>query len=198
MHHEEDLPGETTPGRDRGMLTDADRDFLRAGGDLDMSRQAKSERRKELRDRVYNAILDFSLLAEYLDGDTIDEIFTRGERDLEAVRRGFQDLHTFTYAAARRAGVLGRVGQGYEFHAKRGIERAELKYFNRQSTADIEIDSAPIVDQQVVFEHLAAGEYDRLSEQELMWVVKSLVLNGAGEDELRELLGSRDAESDEE
>jgi len=47
--------------RGRGILSAADRRFLRSPGGY--SRQATHEREKEIRKRVWNAILDFELLA---------------------------------------------------------------------------------------------------------------------------------------
>ena len=47
--------------RDRGVLSPADRQFLRSPEEY--SRQATHEREKAIRERVWNAILDFELLA---------------------------------------------------------------------------------------------------------------------------------------
>lgn len=51
--------------RDRGILSPADRDYLRGNADL---RSVQSERnaRARIRDRVFDATLDFELLVEHL------------------------------------------------------------------------------------------------------------------------------------
>lgn len=55
-------------GSSRSFLTDADRDYLR-GDQTEYSRQNRYNRERAIRERAYNAILDFSLLWEEWDRD---------------------------------------------------------------------------------------------------------------------------------
>lgn len=55
-------------GRDRGILTEADREFLLGEKD-DLQPQSKREARQRIRNRLENAILDLSLLSRALEDD---------------------------------------------------------------------------------------------------------------------------------
>lgn len=60
-------------GRGRGIMTPADRGFLKTPGDY--SRQASYQRNRNIQERVLNSLLDFRLLATELDDEVIDEMF---------------------------------------------------------------------------------------------------------------------------
>lgn len=66
--------GDSTGERERGILSTADRDFLRSDPD-DYSRQARHAREEAIRERVTNAVLDFTLLFQHLKHDQREEIF---------------------------------------------------------------------------------------------------------------------------
>lgn len=85
--------------RPRGILTPADREFLMASADERnerYTRQARSKRIRAIHERVYNAVLDVSLLVELWPADqrteVIDELL-----DQWRGREGLADLITLFY-----------------------------------------------------------------------------------------------------
>ena len=64
--------------RGRGIVTPADRDYLRLSEEEreeKYSQSARIQRRNAIADRVENALLDFPLLAKRLDDKTVDDVF---------------------------------------------------------------------------------------------------------------------------
>jgi hypothetical protein len=59
--------------RDRGVLTEADRKYLKNPDDY--SRQASYQREDAIRNRIRNAVLDFQMLATDVDQRVYDELF---------------------------------------------------------------------------------------------------------------------------
>lgn len=71
------MPAHSDGPRPRGVLSESDRRYLRdpeAYAD-EHSRQSLQDRRKAIRKRTRNAVLDFYVLQEYLDEDLRDLIF---------------------------------------------------------------------------------------------------------------------------
>lgn len=64
-------------GRDRGVLSEADRQFLldRDGYEEEYSRQARNHRVNEIKERTRNAIRDFELLLDHLNPEEVADIF---------------------------------------------------------------------------------------------------------------------------
>lgn len=59
--------------RNRGILTQADREFLR--GEKELKPQSARKRRQQIRERVWNAIFDFWLLVDHLPDEDWEGIF---------------------------------------------------------------------------------------------------------------------------
>lgn len=59
--------------RDRGILTEADRKYIKNLGEF--SRQAAHQREEAIRDRVREAVRDFQLLADEMDQRVYDELY---------------------------------------------------------------------------------------------------------------------------
>ena len=75
--------------RERGMLAEVDRDYLRKGKEYADSRQTRYKRRGDIRERVYQTMLDFSLLLDFLDEDEKEKLWTEAlERDSRAFLDG--------------------------------------------------------------------------------------------------------------
>lgn len=70
--------------RPRGILSQADRQFLRGEKEYN-SEQSKRDARYRIRERVKNSILDFSILYQHLDQRDRDQIFSPLSRDHEEV-----------------------------------------------------------------------------------------------------------------
>jgi len=74
--------------RGRGILTQSDREYLALSA-VDREEQytapARSQRRKAIRERVENALLDFPQLAREVDDDVLEDVFApdRGEFDID-------------------------------------------------------------------------------------------------------------------
>ena len=86
-----------TRPRPRGILTDADREYLR--GERDLSRQAEFERRKALDERVYHGILDLYFLLEYFPDERREALVDRSKPEKldlgPSIRGGIAFLWTF-------------------------------------------------------------------------------------------------------
>lgn len=96
-------------GRPRGVLSGADRGYLREPEDY--SRQASHARQEAIRERVENAVLDFSLLFDELDHDERETIF-RGRLspqkrfDDARFEAGIRDALAFLMEGAGGAALL--------------------------------------------------------------------------------------------
>lgn len=62
--------------RDRGILTKRDREILVNKFDVGITKNAKNQRRYNIRNRVQNAIYDFEILAQHLPHGDIQQIFS--------------------------------------------------------------------------------------------------------------------------
>lgn len=74
--------------RDRGILTEADREFLSLSEDErkeQYTAPSRSQRRKAIRERIENALLDFPQLARQVDDDVLEDVFgpDRGAIDID-------------------------------------------------------------------------------------------------------------------
>lgn len=65
---------ETDPERDRGILSPADRAYLRGETEF-ASAQAERNARARIRDRIYDAVLDFELLVDQLSDRDRELVF---------------------------------------------------------------------------------------------------------------------------
>ena len=90
----------SSESRDRGILTDADRAYLR-GDRTYGSEQAERNARARVRDRVWNAVLDFELLLADLSDHDRELVFgKRADRgDATAVFDGLVAATAFCYRA---------------------------------------------------------------------------------------------------
>ena len=133
-------------GRDRGMLTKADRKWL--VGDTEYEhRQTASNRKSAIRDRVVDTLLDFSFLVEHMDGEdgrpAVSELLDPDDERRPALERGIQDMHAFALGAVRHEGDFDRFGRGYEAHAETGIAKGESEYFDRLANVEVSIEPRP-------------------------------------------------------
>lgn len=92
--------------RPRGILSQADREFLLASDDEreeNYSRQAKGNRERAIRERLENAILDFSMIFSRLDDRNLEFVFNPAEIDnTNAMRHGMRDLLAMIYLETRK------------------------------------------------------------------------------------------------
>lgn len=93
--------------RERGFLTKDNREFLQ--GDKDSgTRQARHHHRKKIRERLQNALLDFSLVFDHMKDGELQQVFGEHSRPYrqswknDDVAKGIQDTLAFVL---REAGV---------------------------------------------------------------------------------------------
>lgn len=106
--------------RPRGVLTSADRKFLKGEREYE-HRQTEHKRRNQIRERVYQSLLDLSFLFQYMDDTDLDRAFTPPP-DHQAA---FDDV------LADALGLLyyeQSPDRPFESLLRRGVSRAEAKY----------------------------------------------------------------------
>jgi|APHM01.1.fsa_nt_gi hypothetical protein len=123
--------------RDRGVLSTADRQFIRSPEEY--SRQGTYERRTAIHERTANAVLDYPLLVEFEEYDSVLDEVDRGLVD------GLKAQIEFVYKMANEAG----------FHAEELIDDAvEEAKASRIDVLRRRFESDP--------ESLTLGEYSDL------------------------------------
>lgn len=71
--------------RERGILSQRDRGYLLGVADIDPGTPHERNVRREIRQRIENSLLDFSLLIEYLEERDREQVFNlEGYRDVDA------------------------------------------------------------------------------------------------------------------
>lgn len=195
--------GETGTGeRPRGILTDADRDFLRNRDEY--SRQGSHARKTAIIDRTTNAFRDFRLLASALTDAEIEKIGE--ELELEVDDSGFPnhagqpaprrilgpesasdvDDPADVLAAPNYQGDVSTIGFLYRLYgddeaafehliaAGVGAGLDSLRGGTWTVDADIEPSRAPAIDFEETIEKLAAGDFASLSDFEQAEVIVRL------------------------
>lgn len=149
-----------TDERPRGILSPADRRFLRGEADL-QSEQSVYDVRYRIRQRLRNALLDFSLLFECLDDRDREQVFDQRED-------GDGDL-TEAIVDAVAVLALGTV----DFEPSRevlfveGLQRAERRRTGGQPTAHVEVGAADRDRLAGIVETIESGRLHELSDAEL-------------------------------
>ncbi|MFB6269831.1 MAG: hypothetical protein ABEH83_07795 [Halobacterium sp.] len=119
--------------RGRGVLTDADRAYLR--GDREYgSVQAERNARARVRERVYDALLDFELLVEGLDDRDLDLVFEKraAEGDGTEAFDAFVSTLAFLYRGVDRTDL------DFETVLREGVNLAEAGD-DRGATVDFDV-----------------------------------------------------------
>lgn len=137
----------TDTDRPRGMLTSADREYLIAD-DPDFSEKTQAQKRYRIRQRVFNAILDFTLLIEHLDEKDREQIFgyEAADSDRDYFMEARQDVLTFMclgtgldefhsdlrFALEEALTRQGRTVKSIDVNIETGISVGEFKERRRQ------------------------------------------------------------------
>ncbi|WP_135533712.1 hypothetical protein [Halostella pelagica] len=142
--------------RDRGVLTPADRAFLRGETTL-RSEQSAYDARYRIRRRLRNAICDLALLFEHAEPRDREGVFAD-----DALDEALVDALAFFYLG------LGDGDRSRKATFLESIYRAERKQADGQCTVsatfDVERTDAPVDE---VIEKIERGAYNELSEDEL-------------------------------
>lgn len=176
------MPGNSA--RDRGILSAADRAYLRGESDL-ASVQSERNTRARVRERVYDALLDFEVLVEHLADRDRELVF--GKRLSEEGTEGFDALVSavaFCYAG------VGETDLDFETVLREGINLAEARD-DRAATVELDV-TFHALDGDQLREKLASDA--SLSLTEIAYLYES---DAVGRDELAEYFeGSRGEDLD--
>lgn len=104
-------------GKPRGILTQADREFLQ--GEKDLTAQSARNTRRRIRNRLYYALQDFQLLWRYLSDDDLEQVFAcDSDEKRRVIRSSVQDMIAFAILG------LGENDDLYTRRVKDAIEQA--------------------------------------------------------------------------
>lgn len=181
------MSGETVDDisdRGRGGLTPADREFLlKTEGERreDYSRQARSDARARIRERVRASLGDFRLLADELPDEQRDEIFAAAD---EPRGEEYGELHQDVTKAIQFL-YVGMGGEsGFREALDTGVRIGELELGNISHRFDIvpqfAVDTVRRKDERAVLEAIENEEWGKLtSPPALLAFIKTAVHAGA-------------------
>jgi hypothetical protein len=166
----DDEPLTTAPERGRGVLTQSDREFL-LGRKSDYTEQSRRQKRSRIRERVRNAVLDFSILFEHLDERDREMVFDPDDDHREAYTRGITDVLAFLH--------LGTIGYYTPFKhmLAEGVNRAEQALAGseyRLVNVEFNVDPVGRIDVDEVVDKLDDGRFAELTDEELQAFVRLL------------------------
>lgn len=158
------------PDRDRGILTRSDREFL-LGRKRDYTDHSKKQKRNRIRQRIQNALLDFTIVFEHLTDRDRSTVFDPDDEERAAYTQGIVDLLAFLH--------LGTMGYSTPFKdmLAQGVHKAEQElagseyrmvnvYFNVDPVGQIDVDE--------VIDKLERGRFDEITDEELRAFVRLL------------------------
>ena len=173
----------TSPDRDRGVLTQSDREFL-LGRKSGYTEQSRRQKRSRIRRRVRNALLDFTILFEHLDERDREMVFDPDDDHQEAYTRGITDVLGFLH--------LGTMGYYTPFkhmlaegvnHAEQALAGSDYRLVN----VEFNVDPVGRIDVDEVVDKLEAERFAELTDEELQAFVRLLGDSDTfSADELRE------------
>jgi len=145
----------TDSDRKRGVLSQADRDWLQNPDEY--SRQAGYQRKRKVRQRLHNAILDFGLVTE-LDPERRREIFeledvaAEGDGDKTDMRIGLEVMLTFIHQLVvddgadveKIPGVPGHKSRSFERSLRNALEHAYLEHDLVLEQLHLEVESREV------------------------------------------------------
>jgi hypothetical protein len=158
------------PERDRGILTPSDREFL-LGRKTDYTDHSKKQKRNRIRRRVRNAILDFTILFEYLDERDRKTVFDPEDAERGAYTQGITDALAFFH--------LGTMGYSTPFKnmLARGVSKGEQELAGsdyRMVNVEFNVDPVGRIDVDRVVEKLDQGSFDEITDEELRAFIRLL------------------------
>ncbi|AEH39193.1 hypothetical protein [Halopiger xanaduensis] len=161
--------------RPRGILTPSDRDFL-LGRKTDYKDHSKKQKRNRIRRRVRNAILDFSILFEYMEERDRETVFDPDDEDRDAYTQGITDMLAFLH--------LGTMGYHTPFKdmLSEGVGKAEQRLAGsnyRMVNVEFNVDPVGQIDVDEVIAKLENEEFAQLTDEELRAFVRLLTMSDA-------------------
>lgn len=159
-------------GRDRGLLSEADRTYLRGEADL-ASQQSERNARARIRNRLYHAMLDFELLVERLADHDRELVFEKRFGNMD----GTEAFDAMVSAAAFLYLATDNTDLEFESVLAEGINVAEAKR-----------DRAATVDLDVTFQSLTVGQLrHKLEQGETLSLTELAYLHQSDEVRMRDL-----------
>ena len=139
--------------RGRGFLTETDRRYLR--GEMEYSPQVERNRRRDIRERVENAVKDFSIVADSLEARDREQVFSK---DTKRLSDGIGGALYFLY--------LGSIDMRMDFAlaVEDSVERAEYDYHLRNSGVSVDVEAE--FDVEVTESRSIGGLVDKLLSEE--------------------------------
>ncbi|WP_053773179.1 hypothetical protein [Halorubrum tropicale] len=130
------LFGHEALDRDRGVLTPADREFLRTEGKNLGSEQSRRNTRRRIRKRIRNAIIDFDLIVRLLNDEDRALVFEEEEDHWDRVfQAGQKAMIEFLYAGLADA---DETTMDFETVLKSGVHDAELERHDGPVFVDVD------------------------------------------------------------
>lgn len=171
----ESLQAAADSDRPRGILTPSDRDFL-LGRKTDYTDHSKKQKRNRIRRRVRNAILDFSILFEYMEERDRETVFDPDDEDRDAYTQGITDMLAFLH--------LGTMGYHTPFKdmLSEGVGKAEQQLAgSNYRMVNVEFNVEPVgqIDVDEVVDKLEHEEFAQLTDEELRAFVRLLTMSDA-------------------
>ena len=174
--------------RPRGILTPSDRDFL-LGRKTDYTDHSKKQKRNRIRRRVRNAMLDFSILFEYMEERDRETVFDPDAEDRDAYTQGITDMLAFLH--------LGTIGYHTPFKdmLSEGVGKAEQRLAgSNYRMVNVEFNVEPVgqIDVDEVVDKLENEEFAQLTDEELRAFVRLLTMSdGFSPSDTREEIKAR-------
>ncbi|WP_266082108.1 hypothetical protein [Haladaptatus caseinilyticus] len=160
--------------RGRGILTPSDREFL-LGRKTDYTEHSKKQKRNRIRQRLRNAILDFTILFEHLEDRDRKNVFNPESENRDDYTNGIIDMLGFLHLAT----------MGYHVPFKdmlgKGVSRSEQSLAGsdyRMVTVDFNVDPVGQIDIDEVTEQLENGSFDEITDEDLRAFVRLLTESG--------------------
>lgn len=178
--------------RERGILSPADREFLIATEEEleeKYTRQARAKRQQAIRDRVYEAVLDFMYLYEFWPADPRKEVFTDLLADWQG-RTGLADMLALVYIE-----LVPR--ERFDDIFERGVRQAEERMHDGKSGAFVRVrpidEVVEWMDEKTIEEAIAKlGQGKRglmdLTDDETRALAQLFYYSGSDETELKSAL----------
>ena len=156
--------------RDRGILSNTDREFLFDKKEY-KHKQSALNRKRDIRNRVANALQDFILLNTLISGAEIEKIFNH-EMDDDNLDKSLRNMISFVYN-----GIDHDRGRLEDIISK-GVRDAINKHKTDQKGGEathvstiIDIERTPDVDE--LYDKLQEGKTDQLSNGEVGALIRS-------------------------
>lgn len=171
--------------RKNAMLTTEDRRWLTGDKEYEgeHAKQQRYQRRKDIRERVWNSVLDFTILFEHLDNDQCEDIFdllaeegSSKTAERESFANGVRDALAFFLYNVGVTELMREVtspatdGAAAEQFVTEALTRAGRKDDLLVEEVDLNIEATPASLSDILAD-LEAGE--ELSAGELQYLIES-------------------------